>query len=461
MSFISIEFFLFVSSLLIVFYILPVRYYSTVMLVASLLFYGLVSPENIYLLFIVIICGFWSALLIRKHKAKAYLILVLSIFVHIGLIFGFKYGMPLYSPESNNEIIYTLIPLGLSFFSLQSLGYVFDVYRGKIQPETKFSYYTLYISFFPQLIVGPIERASRLMPQLNNISKLKSENIMFGSYLIFLGVFKKTVISNNLNVYRQFLLGGLNTAGSLDVLLYPIVTLFWVLFDFSAYTDIARGVAKIFGVSLVENFKMPARATSFRGFWSNWHISLTKWLADYVYIPLALKSKSFVWRMSCTLLVFSLMGLWHAQTFIFFFILNGCLVILEGFIHKAYKKRKTAFNAFLSFLITQNWFVLLIICFTVFYFGLPSFEMSHKLMSVFFSFDMELHIIDRVLKFFILGSVFAILLEIATRKAGGNDELITVVLKNSTLSWLYPVIMFYAIILFGEFGYPDFFYYGF
>ena len=466
MSFVTIEFLSLFGILLLLFIITPKKHFSVLMLIFSVLFYGYASINNLWLLLSIVVLGYLSARFISTYRRFAKTTLSISCTLHVGVIVWFKYGVDLISrPEVELTInsfgLSNTLPLGLSFYTLQSLGYVFDVYRRKIGVEERVWRYALFVSFFPQLIAGPIERAKSLAPQLASLNKLKYNNVISGCYLVLLGLFKKTVISNNINSYRESIVDNLHLASSFDVTLYPFAMLFWVYFDFSSYTDIARGIARVFGVSLIENFQQPLSAKTFRGFWNSWHVSLTKWLSDYVYIPMAKVWRTTYWRYFCTLFVFTLMGLWHSYSFILFFILNGVFVTVEHALNKYQKKSRSTFIHYINRLININAFVLLAICMTSFFYGVSSISDSLLLAKLFFSFGGEPNIIFLARKELFFGLTFGMLFELLSRKAKGNDNIIEMILNSRTMRWAYPVLILYVIAFLGQFGVSDFFYYGF
>ncbi|MCB0227471.1 MAG: MBOAT family protein, partial [Anaerolineae bacterium] len=179
-----------------------------------------------------------------------------------------------------------LLPVGISFYTFQTLSYTIDVYRRRIEPERHLGRFALYVSFFPQLVAGPIERAERLLPQLRAEHRFNSERFLSGVLLILWGLFKKVVIADRLSVYVDAVFGNVPEHNGLTYLIATYAFAFQIYCDFSGYSDIAIGSARLLGIDLMTNFRSPYFARDLQDFWRRWHISLSTWLRDYLYIPL-------------------------------------------------------------------------------------------------------------------------------------------------------------------------------
>ena len=267
--------------------------------------------------------------------------LAVSLFVSLGLLFAFKYYVLfadttnyLLAASGNETQMATsrlILPMGISFYTFQSLSYTIDVYRRKIEPEPHFGKFALYISFFPQLVAGPIERASRLLPQFHEPKRLDVAKIESGLRLILWGLFKKMVIADRLADFVQLVYGNVDGYSGTTVLLATYFFAFQIYCDFSGYSDIAIGSARIFGFDLMQNFNLPYLSKSISEFWSRWHISLSTWFRDYVYIPLG-GSRVSAGRWSTNIMiVFLVSGLWHgaAWTFVVWGAIHGCCYLIE------------------------------------------------------------------------------------------------------------------------------------
>ncbi len=466
MDFLSKEFLFFLILLISAYSVVKKEHRTLLLLGASYLFYGYLGIPYLMLLVIVTFLGYQAAFLIDHFAYRARLILISYVALNVGLPVWFKYADALLAIPVLWDIrvpkgLEIVLPLGLSFYMLQTLAYVFDVYRGKKEVERSYFTFSCFVAFFPQLVSGPIERSGKLIPQIKRFESLRYNNCISGSYLVMLGVLKKLVVANNLEIYREFVLANHASLHTADVIFFPLATLFWVYFDFSSYTDIARGVARIFGVSLTENFNLPLAAKSFRGFWGRWHISLNKWLSDYVYVPLARRKRDYAWRSFCIMIVFLLMGLWHSYNFIFFFLLNGIFLVLEIYLLQLKKRSTVRMVKSICGIYSSNGFVITLICLTSVFYGVESLSQSLALIDKFLERSWTMVMPFGMSKFLLLGLGFAVLFEIASRTKKGNDQLIRYVIEHDHWRWAYPVVLFYLVGLFGEFENVDYFYYGF
>ena len=342
MLFNSFSFVIFLPIVVASYYILPFAWRTSFLLIASSYFYMAFIPKYILILFFIITADYFLAFLIAGNEGrKKKLFLSLSIFINIGTLFFFKYF------NFFNENIATLVnffhfnyspillsvvlPLGLSFHVFQSLSYIIEVYRKKYTPEKNYLTYALYVMFFPQLVAGPIERPQHLLPQLSAHHLFKSENIIKGFERVLWGFFKKLVIADQLALVVNPMYEHMPEQGPLLVVLV-ILFAYQIYCDFSGYTDIALGSAMMLGVNLSENFNRPFSAQTVADFWRRWHMSLSSWIRDYLYYPLALgwgKSSKFKLFLS-VLITFVLVGLWHGAnwTYILFGVAQGVYLIV-------------------------------------------------------------------------------------------------------------------------------------
>lgn len=260
-----------------------------------------------------------------------------------------------------------LLPAGVSFYFFQSMGYLIDVYRGKVKAEKHFGYYALFVSFFPQLLSGPIGRADSLLPQYKKERPFDYDNVTYGLKLMAWGYFKKLVIAD---VFATVVDKVYNQPYSYVGLVFIIVTVMFAIeiyCDFSGYSDIAVGCAKLFGIDLMTNFKSPYFSFSIKEFWSRWHISLSTWFRDYVYIPLG-GNRVKRWRHCLNLMItFLVSGFWHGSslTYIFWGGIHGLLQIIETFLYPKKRKGETVVRK-------KHWWQLpitfILLCFTWIFF---------------------------------------------------------------------------------------------
>lgn len=343
MVFNSIEFIVFLIIVLPIYFLINKKYKSIVLLVSSYYFYMAWKPEYIILIIISTIFNYFIAKLIDKNKdisiKKVYLLI--CIIFNLTLLFVFKYLN--FMIESVNEIIHIfdskysintvnlLLPMGISFFTFQALGYVIDVYKNEIEPENNLIKFSLYITFFPQLVAGPIEKASRLIPQFYEEHKFEYQNVVSGLKRMILGFFKKIVIADRLAVAVDTIYNNPQSYSGLPLILATFAFGVQIYCDFSGYSDIAIGVSKIMGFDIMENFKRPYFSKNISEFWHRWHISLSSWFREYVYIPLGgsrVKRSRIYFNI---LITFLISGLWHGAswTFVIWGALHGIYLILS------------------------------------------------------------------------------------------------------------------------------------
>lgn len=349
MLFNSFEFLFFFPVVVILFYVLKHKYRWVLLLLASYFFYMSSQPELALLLFISTTIDYYCAIRMHeeaeKRKRKKYLIM--SVIFNLGLLFTFKYlnfffdtmvwffdllGMNFEATTHVNKYSFSqiLLPVGISFYTFQTMSYSIDVYRGKIAPERHFGKYALYVSFFPQLVAGPIERANRLLPQLKKKVNFDLENVKKGIVMMAWGFFLKLVVADRLGVYVDEAFARPTLHKGLPLIVGSIFFGFQIYYDFSAYTSIAIGAAKVIGVDLMQNFNRPNFSTTSMEFWRRWHISLMLWMKDYMYKPMV-ESKR-VTKITAVLIVFFANGLWHGAnwTFVVWSLLNAILLLLEA-----------------------------------------------------------------------------------------------------------------------------------
>lgn len=344
MLFNSLEFFIFFPIVTILFYLLPHAYRWVMLLIASCYFYMSFIPEYILVLFATIIIDYVAAILIARSTRYRKTWLVISIVATCVVLIIFKYYNFFTSVVidllANISIKYDApysklaLPIGLSFHTFQSLSYVIEVYRGRQNAEKHFGIYSLYVMFYPQLVTGPIERPYNLLNQLREKIVYSYNNLVHGLRLILFGLAIKMVIADNMAIYVDKLYSTPANFHVLSVLAGLVLYSFQIYCDFYGYSTIALGAALAMGYRLIDNFKQPYFAQSIGEFWQRWHISLSTWFRDYVYIPLGgNKASTFTWIRNI-LFVFALSGLWHGAnwTFIVWGLAHGASYLIESFI---------------------------------------------------------------------------------------------------------------------------------
>jgi alginate O-acetyltransferase complex protein AlgI len=323
MIFQSLDFLVFLIAVVALHWALPSRFRGVFLLLASYVFYGYVHPWFLFLLWFVTAAVYGSALGIERMPRHRKAFLMAGLAACLGMLGVFKYfhffvdnvviALRALGLDVSGPTIRIALPVGISFFAFQGMSYVIDVYRGQVRARTSFVSIALFKAFFPQLVAGPIERATHLLPQLEQRRELRTELLVEGLLLLIWGFFKKLVIADNVSIIA-------NKVFSLE---HPSFPLLWagvlafcvqIFADFSGYTDIARGSAKMLGVNLVENFRHPYAASSPTDFWRRWHISLSNWLRDYVYIPLGGNRGGRLLEARNVMITFLLSGLWHGAS---------------------------------------------------------------------------------------------------------------------------------------------------
>lgn len=319
----------------------PNRHWS-ILLFASLLFYGFGRWEYLALLLLSISIDYGCALGIDRESrgVRRRIFLCLSIFSNLSILVFFKYLTELYEEwpwlEARNaalgiQLDQILLPLGISFYTLQSMGYTIDVYRNEVKPEKHFGYFALYVCFFPQLVAGPIERAKNLIPQLKSPAVLSLYDVQSGLFLIGFGLLKKLVVADRLFLMISNQLGNAANLDGWQAMSFGTLVFFAVYMDISAYTDIARGSARLLGIELSKNFNRPMLALSIGDFWKRWHMSLSSWMMNYLYRTFAQLSRSKPYRDFILIMTFTVIGLWHGPTlpFILMGSLQGIVIVTE------------------------------------------------------------------------------------------------------------------------------------
>jgi len=344
MLFNSLHYLVYFPVVAALYFAFPPRWKWVLLLVASYYFYMCWRIEYTLMLVFITVLDYWAALDMVKHPPGSFrrkLPLFVSLAGNLGLLFTFKYwnffnevtgsvlgraGIPWHAP-----VLAMLLPVGISFHTFQSVGYNIDVYRGKVPPERHFGIFALFVAYFPQLVAGPIERAEHILPQLRTAHRFDAERIVRGLQLATWGMFKKVVIADRLSAVVNSVYNDLPSHPPVHVAVATVFFAFQIYCDFSGYTDIALGSAEVLGVRLVKNFDRPYFARSIAEFWKRWHISLSSWFRDYVYIPLGgsrVPVPHWYFNLFVTFLV---SGLWHGArwTFVVWGALNGLYLIAE------------------------------------------------------------------------------------------------------------------------------------
>lgn len=346
MLFNSYNFLVFFPIVTAIYFAIPShRFRMGMLLFASYYFYMSWKPEYAVLIIISTLIDYFAGIQMGKidNKKKRKKYLVLSLCSNLGLLFAFKYFnffndslrelFNYFNIFYNVHAFKLLLPVGISFYTFQTLSYTIDVYRSKIKPEKHLGTFALYVSFFPQLVAGPIERAKHLLPQFGKKKEFNYQRIADGIKLMAWGFFKKMVIADRVAVYVNHVYENPGGFYGAPLILATYFFAFQIYCDFSGYSDIAIGSAKILGFDLMDNFRRPYFSKSISEFWRRWHISLSNWFRDYLYIPLGgNRVKPLRWYFNI-FIVFLLSGLWHGanSTFVAWGSIHGGLIMFSQF----------------------------------------------------------------------------------------------------------------------------------
>ena len=346
MEFNSINFMIFFPVVLALYFVIPKALRQIWLLAASYYFYMSWNARYALLIAASTLITYVSGIAIERYRdsgrtGRRLTVLFSCLGINLGILLFFKYGnfliasldrgLELLHMGSVDQRFYFLLPVGISFYTFQALGYTIDVYRGDVRAETNLIRYALFVSFFPQLVAGPIERSKNLLSQMQNIAEIKLWNarrVTSGTILMIWGFFVKMVIADRAAVLVNTVFDNYRMYGSTELVLAAVFFALQIYCDFGSYSLIAIGAAKIMGFELMENFNTPYFACSIREFWSRWHISLSTWFRDYLYIPLGGNRRGRARKAANIMIVFLASGLWHGADWSY---------VVWGGIHGAYQ----------------------------------------------------------------------------------------------------------------------------
>lgn len=378
MLFNSVSFLIFFAIVIPSYFLMPHKIRWLHLLVSSYIFYMFWNPTFILLIIFstfsdyVLSWGIYNAET-QKRKKK---LLITSLTINFSLLFLFKYSMfinetfmymyveitqllfgrdPIQSQAMVDNFLMNyplkdysiLLPMGISFYTFQVVGYVIDVYRGTTKPIKHYGIFSLYITFFPQLVAGPIERSKDLIPQFYEEHNFDKERVLYGIKIMIYGFFKKVVIADRISIIVNTIYNSPYNYTGAYLIVATLLFIVQVYCDFSGYSDIAVGTAKILGFNLRENFKNPFFSQSTKEIWKRWHISLSSWFTDYLYIPMGGSLVSPLKHNINLFTTFMVSGMWHGAnwTFLIWGAINGGLLVIENFTHKHWKTFYAKYNA--------------------------------------------------------------------------------------------------------------------
>jgi alginate O-acetyltransferase complex protein AlgI len=471
MIFNSIDFLLFFPVVYLVYLVSKHRIQNLFLLGASYFFYGYWDYRYLSLLFLSTIIDYFVSLRLAdttSPKLKKFFV-TLSILSNLSILGFFKYynfftlsaksALESIGFQVNPMFLEFALPLGISFYTFQTMSYTIDVYRGHIAPTRNFLDFALYVSFFPQLVAGPIERATNLLPQVLGERTITFQKIQEGSFLILLGFFKKIYIADNLSFLVDPIFQNPNATGA-EMVFGCFAFFFQIYGDFGGYSDIARGISKFMGFELMRNFDNPMFGINVSDFWRRWHISFMTWLRDYVYFSIGEKSDSEPQKHFKNLVVFFLSGLWHGAnwTFVIWGTINGFVFILYRLIQPLFPKWEESSNPWKE---TSRKFVfvtitLFSVCLPLVYFRSPDLSLAwiHTKALIFNFGGLETKLVSKLLK----NIALLVIVEYLQNKF--RDEFAIFRLPAFVRASIY-VALFYAILILGNFDKNAFIYFVF
>ena len=462
MLFNSFIFIIFLAAVIPIYYLLPKSNRKYFLILASYVFYGYWDWRFCSLLLISTVIDFYvSKYLDRTDKPNLRKVLLLvSVFANLGILGFFKYFqffVDSVSPVAgifggNLDYLHmnVILPVGISFYTFQTMSYTIDVFRKKIKPAASFADFSLYVSFFPQLVAGPIERAGHLLPQISIMNKPTRQQVNTGIILIITGMFKKVMIGDTSGRIVDNIFANPEFYKSDELLAALILFSIQIYADFSGYSSIARGTARLFGVELMRNFEQPYLSSNITEFWRRWHISLSTWLRDYLYIPLG-GSRKGKFRTEINLMVTMILGgLWHGAnwTFVIWGALHGIYLIIHKLILRG-KQIKTRFEytSFKSLLIFASKVILTfsLVLITWLFFRAESFPQAFLIIGKFISWEdgeFTMRFI-RITGIFLAVVLTMDILEYYTRKHSFLTLIKSIPVRYAIMSALILVTMIY------------------
>ncbi|MBE7442727.1 MAG: MBOAT family protein [Flavobacteriales bacterium] len=394
MLFNSFEFLLFFIVVTTAYFTFQHKYRWILLLISSYFFYGYWEIKYLSIIVISTLIDFYIGIKIyessSQHIKRFYL--YISLLSNLGILFVFKYFnffienaselIKIKNPSFELPLMELLLPVGISFYTFQTMSYSIDNYNEKIKPERHLGIFALFVTFFPQLVAGPIERASNLLPQFHKKQLFDYDRISNGLGLMLWGLFKKVVIADRLAIVVNEIYNNPNDYNGLTLVVGTIFFAFQIYCDFSGYSDIAIGAARVLGFDLMKNFNYPYFSKSINEFWKRWHISLSTWFRDYVYIPLG-GNRRIKWRWYYNLFItFLISGLWHGAnwTFIVWGIIHGTILIIETITIK----KETSNNKFKNGLLMLKTFI--IVCLSWVFFRANNIQDAFSILTHIFDF---------------------------------------------------------------------------
>ena len=482
MLFNSVSFLIFLSLVLLFYFIIPGKWRSGWLLLVSLLFYMSFHPKYLVVIAFVTAVSYFAALWAEKEKEnekRKKMLITAGVFTAAAVLVLFKYtefildnlnrvlGL-VHVGEISNPFSFVM-PVGVSYFTFQVISYMVDVYKGKIATEKNFVVYALYVSFFPKIISGPIERGEHFLPQIHNCKNFKlwdGTRVFEGIVIMALGYFQKMVVADRLAIFTGEVFKNYTILGSVELFVAAAAFYIQLYTDFAGCINIAAGAAKIMGFTLTENFNAPFFSGSIREYWSRWHISLSNWLRDYIYIPLGGNRKGTAKKYRNLILTFLVSGLWHGANwqYVLWGAIHGCYQV-AGYLCAPVVERinekfhtKTESFSYRMLRIVKCW---LLVCLAYVFFKVPTAMDGLRYLGRMFTrwnpwalFDGSLYtygLSEKYFHFVCIAVIFVLLVDYLKYK----KEITLDVWLNSQciwFRWAVLMLMIVAIVVCGAYG---------
>lgn len=483
MVFNSIKFLIFFPITVLVYFIFPQKYKYIWLLISSYYFYMCWNVKYAFILFISTIITYLMGILIDKsrqiqleNKSILYkkLILITGISLNLIILFYFKYtNFLIINLNKILEIVKIklvipkadiIMPIGISFYMFQSLGYIIDVYRENIKVEKNFGKYALFVSFFPQITSGPIGRAKELLPQIHKPNKFNYENMKNGLLLMIWGFFLKLVLADRIAVIVNQIYNNYMDYAGFEILIATVLFAIQLYCDFDGYSNIAIGAAQVMGFKLMNNFEQPYFAKSVKEFWRRWHISLSSWLKDYLYIPLGGSRCSKVKKYRNIMITFLISGLWHGSSwnYVIWGFLHGVYQVLDDLTMPLKNKLNTIFKIkteCFSYRLFQTICTFIAVDFAWLFFKAPSALNALKIIKQMFSkfnpwilFDGTLYnygLDQKDFRLMIYSIVILFVVDLLKSKMKIREKISK---QNIVFRWSLYFIGIFAVLIFGIYG---------
>ena len=473
MVFNSLAFLIFIALFFPIYYLLKGNARLWFILISSYVFYGWWDYRFLALIGFSTCMDFYLSFLIQRQTdpVKRKHALLASIVVNLTVLGFFKYFnffvdsavtlLGYFGYADNYNVLNIILPIGISFYTFQSMSYTIDVYRRVIEPEPSFLRFAAFIAFFPQLVAGPIVRAATFLPQMRKDHKFEWTNFQIGLAQVLVGFGKKIVIADSLAPFVDAIFASPEGYSSLVLIIGVVFYSFQIYCDFSGYSDIAIGLAKMLGFEFPMNFNLPYFSRSFSEFWERWHISLSSWLRDYLYIPLGGNRNGKFQTYRNLMLTMLLGGLWHGAnyTFIIWGFLHGFFLIVQRLITNIKKRLGIEFhgaiNTFVSIVLVYS-----LTCLTWIYFRSPDLETAHTVIRGILSFD-NLSFADLPYKFEIVKGAFLLMILLVFEILSTRVDLGAMTLRSPAFRVVSFAAILWLIALMGSFIDSQFIYFQF